>query len=61
MVANIKDKTVIVGAYNTKFSKRSGVSELSLAAQAVKGAIDDAGLKPEDIDGMATFTMDTND
>ena len=61
MVANIKDKTVIVGAYNTKFSKSSGVSELSLAAQAVKGAIDDAGLKPEDIDGMATFTMDTND
>ena len=37
MVANIKDKAVIVGVANTKFSKDSGVSELSLAAQAVKG------------------------
>ena len=61
MVANIKDKAVIVGVHNTKFSKDSGVSELSLAAQAVKGAIDDAGLKPSDIDGFATFTMDSND
>ena len=61
MVANIKDKAVIVGVANTAFSKNSGVSELSLAAQAVKGAIDDAGLKPSDIDGFATFTMDSND
>ena len=58
MVANIKDKAVIVGAYNTKFSKDSGVSELHLAAQAVKGAIEDAGLKPTDVDGFATFTME---
>ncbi len=61
MVANIKDKAVIVGVGNTKFSKDSGVSELSLAAQAVKIALDDAGLKPSDIDGFATFTMDAND
>jgi len=61
VVANVKDRAVIVGAANTKFSKDSGVSELSLACQALKGAIDDAGLKPTDIDGMATFTMDTND
>lgn len=61
MVANIKDKAVIVGVGNTKFSKDSGVSELSLAAQAVKAALDDAGLKPTDIDGFATFTMDAND
>ena len=39
MVANVKDKAVIVGAYNTSFSKDSGVSELSLAAQAVRGAL----------------------
>ena len=36
MVANIKNKAVIVGVHNTKFSKDSGVSELSLAAQAVR-------------------------
>jgi acetyl-CoA acetyltransferase len=61
VVANIKDKAVIVGVGNTTFSKDSGVSELSLAAQAVKAALDDAGLKPSDIDGFATFTMDAND
>jgi acetyl-CoA acetyltransferase len=61
VVANIKDKAVIVGVGNTRFSKDSGVSELSLAAQAVKAALDDAGLKPSDIDGFATFTMDAND
>ena len=46
MVANIKDKAVIVGVGNTKFSKDSGVSELSLAVQAIKTALDDAGLQP---------------
>ncbi|MEP4148807.1 MAG: lipid-transfer protein [Halioglobus sp.] len=61
MVANVKDKAVIVGVGNTKFSKDSGVSELSLAVQAIKTALDDAGLKPSDVDGMATFTMDSND
>lgn len=61
MVANVKDKAVIVGVGNTSFSKDSGVSELSLAVQAIKTALDDAGLKPSDVDGMATFTMDSND
>lgn len=61
MVANVKDKAVIVGVGNTEFSKDSGVSELSLAVQAIKAALDDAGLHPSDIDGMATFTMDSND
>ena len=61
MVANIKDKAVIAGVGNTTFSKNSGVSELSLAIQAVKAACDDAGLHPSAIDGMATFTMDTTD
>lgn len=61
MVANVKDKAVIVGVGNTEFSKNSGVSELNLAIQAIKIACDDAGLHPSAIDGMATFTMDTSD
>src|SRR5581483_11532103 len=28
--------------------------------EAVKSALDDAGLSPADVDGMATFTMDNN-
>lgn len=61
MVANIKDKAAIVGVGSTEFSKNSGRSELSLAVEAVKAALDDAGLTPKDIDGMTTFTMDMNE
>lgn len=55
------DKTAIVGIGYTEFSKNSGRSELQLAAEASKAAIDDCGLKPADIDGMVTFTLDTSD
>jgi acetyl-CoA acetyltransferase len=54
-------KAAIVGIGQTEFSKESGRSELQLACEAVKAAIDDAGLQPNDIDGMVTFTMDTSD
>lgn len=57
----IKDKAAIVGVANTEFSKNSGRSELQLSAEAVVAALDDAGLKPSDVDGMTTFTMDTTD
>src|ERR1700712_2349468 len=53
--------TAIAGIGQTEFSKESGRSELQLACEAVKAAIDDAGLQPSDIDGMVTFTMDSSD
>jgi acetyl-CoA acetyltransferase len=53
-------KTAIVGIGATEFSKDSGRSELSLAVEAVKAALDDAGLGPKDVDGYSTFTMDNN-
>src|SRR4029077_15391449 len=49
-----------VGIGATEFSKSSGRSELRLAAEAVRAALDDAGLRPADVDGMVTFTMDSN-
>jgi len=61
MAANFKDKAAIVGIANTDFSKNSGRSETQLAAECVAAALRDAGLKPSDVDGMTTFTMDTND
>jgi acetyl-CoA acetyltransferase len=54
-------KAAIAGVGQTEFSKDSGRSELQLAAEAVKAAIDDAGLQPADIDGFVTFTQDEND
>lgn len=53
--------TAIAGIGQTEFSKMSGRSEMQLAAEASAAAIKDAGLTPADIDGMVTFTIDTND
>ena len=54
-------ETAIAGIGATEFSKRSGRSELQLAAEAVKAACDDAGLAPADIDGLITFSLDPSD
>src|ERR1700744_5779506 len=57
----ILNRTAIVGIGQTEFSKFSGRSELQLALEASKAALDDAGLSPSDIDGAVTFTLDSND
>ncbi|MGW3243188.1 lipid-transfer protein [Streptomyces sp. NPDC001070] len=53
-------RAAIAGIGATEFSKDSGRSELKLAVEAVRAAIEDAGLTPGDVDGMVTFTMDTS-
>jgi acetyl-CoA acetyltransferase len=53
--------TAIAGIGETDYSANSGRSELRLAAEASLAAIQDAGLTPADIDGMVTFTLDSND
>ncbi|MEU9299139.1 lipid-transfer protein [Streptomyces sp. NPDC048269] len=53
-------RAAIAGIGATEFSKDSGRSELKLAVEAVHAALDDAGLTPADVDGMVTFTMDSN-
>jgi acetyl-CoA acetyltransferase len=35
-------------------------SELSLACQAISAALDDAGIAPQQVDGLASFTMEPN-
>ena len=52
--------TAIAGIGATEFSKESGRSELRLATEAVVAALADAGLSPVDVDGMVTFSADTN-
>ena len=61
MPTRLSDEAAIVGIGQTEFSKNSGRSELQLACEAVKAALDDAGLTPADVDGMTTFTMDASD
>ncbi|MEU5833951.1 lipid-transfer protein [Streptomyces diacarni] len=53
-------RAAVVGIGATPFTKDSGSSELALAVEAVRAALDDAGLTPGDVDGMVTFTMDTS-
>ncbi|MGV9709095.1 lipid-transfer protein [Gordonia sp. NPDC003424] len=59
-MATLSGQAAIAGIGATEFSKDSGRSELRLAAEAVNAAIADAGLTPADVDGLVTFTMDTN-
>jgi acetyl-CoA acetyltransferase len=54
------DTTAIAGIGATEYSKNSGRSELQLACEAVVAALDDCGLKPSDVDGLVTYSMDGN-
>ena len=58
MAQGIRDRTAIVGLAQTEFGKGLEDSELSLACQAIAGAIADAGLRPSDVDGLASFSME---
>ena len=59
-MSNLLNKAVIVGIGATEFSKNSGRSELQLAQEAALAACRDAGVNPHDVDGMVTYSMDTN-
>ena len=53
-------RTAIAGIGATEFSKSSGRSELRLALEACIAALDDAGVAPQEVNGLSTFTMETN-
>lgn len=53
-------RTAVCGIGATEFSKESGRSELRLAVEAVAGALADAGIEPREVDGLVTFSADTN-
>ena len=52
--------TAIAGIGATEFSKESGRSELRLAVESVDAALRDAGIAPSEVDGLVTFSSDTN-
>jgi acetyl-CoA acetyltransferase len=57
---SLSGAAAIAGIGATEFSKDSGRSELRLAVEAVGAALADAGLRPSDVDGLVTFSMDAN-
>ncbi len=55
MKNNLMDKYCIVGVGETDYSRGSGRSTRALAAEAINNALADAGLKPQDLDGMLSY------
>ncbi len=53
-------KAAICGLGATEFSKNSGRTEIQLGVEAIMMALNDAGIHPGEVDGMATYTMDNN-
>ncbi|MBI3954142.1 MAG: lipid-transfer protein [Chloroflexi bacterium] len=54
---SVKDKCAVVGIGETEYSRDSGRTERSLALEAIKKAIEDAGLRPGDIDGIVKYAV----
>jgi acetyl-CoA acetyltransferase len=59
--AVIKDRAAIVGIGETEFARRLELSEKRLACEAILAALDDAGIAPSEVDGFASYTMETTD
>jgi acetyl-CoA acetyltransferase len=51
------NKAAIVGVGESEYSNNSGRSVLSLAVEACRNAIEDAGLTLNDVDGVLTFNV----
>ena len=47
--------TIVSGLGISRIGRKTGIPGLELTMEAVRDAIADAGLTPEDIDGIATF------
>ena len=53
----LRDKYAIVGVGETTYMRGSAQTTRALATWAVRNAIEDAGLKPADIDGMLSYQL----
>jgi 17-hydroxy-3-oxo-4-pregnene-20-carboxyl-CoA lyase len=58
---SLSRRAAIAGIGQTEFSADSCRSEMRLAVESVSAALDDAGISPGEVDGVVTFTMDSNE
>ena len=56
---NLKDRYAIAGVGHTKLGKVPNTSPFRFQAEAIKNAMEDAGLKKEDLDGLLTMSQYT--
>ena len=57
----LKDAAAIVGIGETEFARKLAPSETSLALEAILAALGDAGIDPGEVDGFASYSMETTD
>jgi acetyl-CoA acetyltransferase len=60
-VIGLTDATAIAGIGSTAYGRHLADSEKSLACQAIVAALDDAGISPDEVDGMCSYTMEETD
>jgi acetyl-CoA acetyltransferase len=54
-MSHFEKDAIISGLGISRIGRRTGIAGLELTLEAARGAIEDAGLTPDDIDGIATF------
>ena len=58
MKATLRDAAAIVGIGQTEFNKNIGRPEQTIALEAIKAALDDAGISPRDVDGTVKYSLE---
>lgn len=54
----LRDRAAVVGVGHTEFSKNIGRPERTIALEAIKAALDDAGISPREVDGLVKFSLE---
>jgi acetyl-CoA acetyltransferase len=54
----MRRKAAIVGIGQTEFSKNIGRPERTVALEAIRAALSDAGIEPREVDGLVRFDME---
>ena len=57
----LKDKTAVAEIGQAKFAKHHEDLELHLACEAISLALQEAGIKDEELDALGSFTFEEND
>ncbi len=53
----LRDRYAIVGVGETEYSRNSGRTTRHMAVEAIRNAMQDAGLGPADVDGMMSYSV----
>jgi len=55
----VRDAAAIIGIGQTEFAKNIGRPERTIALEAIRAALDDAGVSPAEVDGLVRFNLET--